>query len=140
MSRVMVVEIAIALMVFGTTAYLVSEPPTAAATPKVFETTIVQGSIIASVTVTPGVVGNNEIHVLLAPTGGTLERMSSVAMRMTYPDSSLPPVVVPVAEAGPNHYVGNVALLSEGTWTLEVLAQPDPSTSVRLTTDVPIGG
>ena len=140
MRRVMVVEIAIALAVFGTTAYLVAEPPQAAATPAVFETTIVQGSIIASVTVTPGVVGNNEIHVLLAPTGGTLERMSSVTMRMTYPDSSLPPVLVPVAEAGPNHYVGNVALLSEGTWTLEILAQPDPSTSVRLSTEVPIGG
>jgi copper transport protein len=140
MRRIMAVEVVIALSVFAATAHLVSEPPRAAASPEVYETTIAQGSIIASVTVTPGVVGNNEIHVLLSPTGGTLERMTSLTMRMTYPDSSLPPVAVPVAEAGPNHYVGNVALLSAGTWTLEILAQPDPSTSIRLTTEVPIGG
>lgn len=136
--RIMAVEVVIALAVFGTTAYLVAEPPRATRSAAVFERTIAQGSLIAEVTVTPGVVGSNEIHVLITPSGGTLQRMSSLTMRMIQPDPSLPPLTIPVAESGPNHYVGSVALLSEGTWTLEILAQPDPSTSVRLTTEVPI--
>ena len=138
--RIMAVEVVIALAVFGTTAYLVAEPPRATIRAAVFETTIAQGSLIAAVTVTPGVIGSNEIHVLITPAGGTLERMSSVTMRMVQPDPSLPPLTIPVAEVGPNHYVGSVALLSEGNWTLEILAQPDPSTSVRLTTEVPVAG
>lgn len=136
--RIMAVEVVIAMAVFGTTAYLVAEPPRATISAAVFETTIAQGSLIADVTVTPGVVGSNEIHVLITPSGGTLQRMSSLTMRMIQPDPSLPPLTIPVAESEPNHYVGSVALLSEGTWTLEILAQPDPSTSVRLTTEVPI--
>ena len=138
--RIMTVEVVIALAVFATTANLVAEPPRATTRVAVFETTIAQGSLIAGVTVTPGVVGSNEIHVVITPSGGTLQRMSSLTMRMIQPDPSLPPLTIPVAEAGPNHYVGNVALLSEGTWTLEILAQPDPSTSVRLTTQVPVAG
>jgi len=90
--------------------------------------------------VTPGTVGANEVHVILSPSGGTLERMESVTMRFLHPDTSLPPVAAQVVEEGPNHYTGRVALLSPGTWTLEVLVQPDPSTSVRLVADIPIIG
>lgn len=136
--RLMGIEIAVATAVFGLTANLVDHPPRAAATPVVFETSLAQGAILADVTVTPGRVGNNDIHVTIAPPGGSLERISSVTMRMTFPDSSLPPVDVVVSEDGPNHFVGRVALLSPGTWTLEILVQPDPSSSVRLSTDVPI--
>ncbi len=138
--RIMAVEVVIALAVFATTAYLVAEPPRATTRAAVFETTIAQGSLIAAVTVTPGVIGSNEIHVLITPSGGTLQRMSSLSMRMVQPDPSLPPLTIPVVETEPNHFVGSVALLSEGIWTLEILAQPDPSTSVRLTTDVPVAG
>lgn len=136
--RLMGIEIAVATAVFGLTANLVDHPPRAAASPVVFEASLAQGSILADVTVTPGRVGNNDIHLTIAPPGGSLDRISSVTMRMTFPDSSLPPVDVVVSEDGPNHFVGRVALLSPGTWTLEILVQPDPSTSVRLTTEVPI--
>lgn len=136
--RLIGVEIVVATAVFGLTANLVDHPPRAAARPVVFEASLAQGSILADVTVTPGRVGNNDIHVTIAPPGGSLERVSSVTMRMTFPDSSLPPVDVVVSEDGPNHFVGRVALLSPGTWTLEILVQPDPSSSVRLTTEVPI--
>lgn len=138
--RLVGTEVVVAVAIFGTTAYLVDHPPRAAARTQVFEASLTQGSIIADVTVTPGRVGNNDVHVTIAPPGGSLERIDSVVMRMTFPDSSLPPVDVVVTEEGPNHFTGRVALLSPGTWTLEILVQPDPSTSVRLTTEVPIGG
>lgn len=138
--RVMAVEVAVAVLVLGATATLVAESPEVQAAPNVFTSQLVQGDLIADVTVTPGNVGSNEIHLALSPSGGTLQRMESVTMRMTYPDPSLPPVAVQVTESGPNHYIGRVALLSAGTWTLEILVQPDPSRSIRFATDLSITG
>ncbi|MBU3690004.1 MAG: hypothetical protein B7C54_02025 [Acidimicrobiales bacterium mtb01] len=138
--RLMAVEVAVAVLVLGATATLVAESPEVQAAPNIFSSQLIQGDLIADITVTPGNVGSNEIHVSLSPSGGTLQRMESVTMRMTYPDPSLPPVAVQVTESGPNHYIGRVALLSAGTWTLEVLVQPDPSRSIRFATDVPITG
>lgn len=138
--RLMAVEVAVAVLVLGATATLVAESPEVQAAPNIFSAQLVQGDLIADVTVTPGNVGSNEIHVSLTPSGGTLQRMESVTMRMTYPDPSLPPVAVQVTESGPNHYIGRVALLSSGTWTLEILVQPDPSRSIRFATDVSITG
>ena len=138
--RLLAVEVAVAVVVLGATATLVAESPEVQAAPNVFAAQLVQGDLIADVTVTPGNVGSNEIHFSLTPSGGTLQRMESVTMRMTYPDPSLPPVAVQVTESGPNHYIGRVALLSAGTWTLEVLVQPDPSRSVRFAFDVTITG
>lgn len=138
--RLLAVETVVAVVILGATATLVAESPEVRAAANVFTTQLVQGDLIADITVTPGNVGANEIHVALAPSGGTLQRMESVTMRMTYPDPSLPPVAVQVTESGPNHYIGRVALLSAGTWTLEILVQPDPSSSIRLAVDVPVTG
>jgi len=138
--RLVAVETGFAVAVLAVTSFLVARPPEATVAPAVFTTTISQGSLIADITVTPGTVGSNEVHVILTPSGGTLERMESVVMRFTHPDTSLPPVAAQVVEEGPNHFTGRLALLSPGTWTLEVLVQPDPSTSIRLTAEVPIAG
>ena len=138
--RLVSVEAGFAVAVLVTTSFLVARPPEPEVPAAVFTATVSQGSLIADVTVTPGTVGANEVHVILSPAGGTLERVGSVTMRFFAPDTSLPPVTAQVVEEGPNHFTGRVALLSPGTWTLEVLAQPDPSTSVRLTVEVPISG
>jgi len=138
--RLVAVESGFALVVLATTSFLVARPPEPVTPPAVYSATVSQGSLIADITVTPGTVGANEVHVILSPSGGTLERMESVTMRFLHPDTSLPPVAAQVVEEGPNHYTGRVALLSPGTWTLEVLVQPDPSTSVRLVADIPIIG
>lgn len=138
--RLVSVEAGFAVAVLATTSFLVARPPEAEVPAAVFATTISQGSLIADVTVTPGTVGANEVHVILSPAGGTLERYESVTMRFLHPDPSLPPVTAQVVEEGPNHFTGRIALLSPGTWTLEVLAQPDQFTSVRLTAEVPIAG
>ena len=59
---------------------------------------------------------------------------------MTLAGSEIPAISVPVDELGPNHFVGSLSIVSAGTWTLELLINPDPSTSVRLTSDVVIAG
>ncbi|MEY3055123.1 MAG: hypothetical protein RL550_1646, partial [Actinomycetota bacterium] len=136
--RLMIVEVVLALAVLGASAYVVGESPVVARTPAVFSTTLTQGSTIVGVTVTPGLVGNNEIHVVVTPPGGVLERIPSIEMRASSPDREGAPFSVAVSGAGPNHFVGRVAFLEEGDWFLEIVLQPDPASSFLLTTEVPI--
>ena len=136
--RLVTVEVVLALAVLGVSAYVVGESPVVARTPAVFSTTLTQGSTIVGVTVTPGLVGDNEIHVVVSPPGGVLERIPSIEMRASSPDRDSAPLTVAVSGAGPNHFVGRVAFLEEGDWLLEVILQPDPASSFLLATEVPI--
>jgi len=136
--RVVAVEAAVGLVVFAVTAGMVAKSPEVSSTSTVFQSSLVEGDMIADVSVTPGRVGFNEIHLTLATPSGSLQPVDTVEMRMTLPDSEIPTVSVAVEQLGPNHYVGSLSVLYAGTWTLEILVNPDPSTSKRFTTDVPI--
>ena len=136
--RIVAVEVAVGLVVFAVTAGMVAKSPEVSSTSTVFQSSLVEGDMIADVSVTPGRVGYNEIHLTLATPSGSLQPVDTVEMRMTLPDSEIPTVSVAVEQLGPNHYVGSLSVLYAGTWTLEILVNPDPSTSKRFTTDVPI--
>lgn len=130
--RLLATEIVVAFAVLGVSAYVVGESPVAARPSAVYSTTLAQGSVIVDLTVTPGTVGNNEIHVVVSPPGGTLQRVESLEMRATPPGDGAIPLTVAITDAGPNHFVGRVAFTEVGEWTLEIVVRPDASTSVRL--------
>lgn len=136
--RVVIVEAAIGLIVFAVTAGMVAKSPEVPSTSNVFQSALVEGDMIADVSVTPGRVGYNEIHLTLSTPSGSLQPVASVEMRMTLPNSEIPAVAVAVEQLGPNHYVGSLSILYPGTWSLELLVSPDPSTSKRFTVDVPV--
>lgn len=131
MRRLIGTEIVVALAVLAASAYVVGESPVEARQPDVYTATLVQGSLIVDLTVTPGVVGNNEIHVVVSPPGGALQRVESLEMRVTPPGDASVPITVSVLDAGPNHFIGRVAFTGPGKWKLEILVRPDRSTSVR---------
>jgi copper transport protein len=136
--RIVVVEVLIAVVVLGITAGMLARSPEVATANSVFSTQLVEGGTIVGVAVTPGRVGNNEIHVTISTPNGTLSPVEGVTMRLTLPGSEVPTITAAVSELGPNHFVGALSILTAGTWTLEILVQPDPSTSTRYTTEVPI--
>lgn len=136
--RLMRIEVVIALGVLAASSFIVGESPVVARPPAVYSATLAQGSLIVDLTVTPGVVGNNEIHVVVTPPGGALERIPSIEMRATPPGDGAVPIAVAVLGAGPNHFVGRVAFVAAGDWMLEILVRPDPSSSVRLSDVIPI--
>lgn len=136
--RVVVVEVLIAVLALGVTAGMLSQSPEATAANAVFSTQLVEGDMIASIAVTPGRVGNNEIHVTISTPSGSLSPVDSITIRLTLPGSEVPTITAAVSELGPNHFVGTLSILTSGTWNLEILVQPDPSTSTRFSTDVPI--
>jgi copper transport protein len=136
--RIIVVELLIATVVLGVTAGMLAKSPEVTAANAVFSTQLVNGDTIASIAVTPGRVGNNEIHVTISTPSGTLSPVDNVTMRLTLPGSEVPTITAAVSELGPNHFVGALSILTPGTWNLEILVQPDPSTSTRFSTDIPI--
>ena len=129
--RLIGTEVVVALAVLAASAFVVGESPVVARQPDVYTATLVQGSLIVDLTVTPGVVGNNEIHVVVSPPGGALQRVESLEMRVTPPGDASVPITVSVLDAGPNHFIGRVAFTGPGEWKLEILVRPDRSTSVR---------
>ena len=104
-----------------------------------FNKALVEADYITAVVMSPGRVGNNEIHVTITPPGGSLTQVTGVAVRLTLPGSELPTVMVPMESVGVNHYSGTVAVLYSGTWTLEIVVSPDPSSSILFSTEVVIG-
>ena len=136
--RIVVVEFLIATVVLGVTAGMLARSPEVTEANAVFSTQLIEGDTIVGVAVTPGRVGNNEIHVTISTPSGTLSPVEGVTMRLTLPGSEVPTITAAVSELGPNHFVGALSILTAGTWTLEILVEPDPSTSTRYSTEVPI--
>jgi copper transport protein len=138
--RTVIAEAVIGLAVIGLAAGLVGLPPEPAAAAKTFSATLAEGDLLADVTVTPGAVGANEIHIVVTPAGGNLSPVANLTARVTPVDGSLPTSPVTITEEGTNHYSGRITLPSSGDWTLEIIVQVDASRSVLLATTVPIPG
>jgi len=132
--RLVGVECVVAVAIVAATSVMVSSPPQVAAAPEVLSVALAQDEIIANVTVTPGRVGPNEIHVTVVTPGGTLDPVEELEIRITETSGEIPSVAVDVQDLGPNHFVGTVAILESGPWTLELLVQVSPARVVRLST------
>lgn len=134
--RLVASELVVGGLVLGLTAGLVATPPTPPPAAQIFSATLAQGSLVADVSLTPGRVGGNEIHVVFSPTGGALQPVQSVEARLRSAD--LPAIPVVLTDDGPNHYVGAVQIPTAGDWTLDLEVEPQPNQTVLLTTTIPI--
>lgn len=136
--RLVVAELATGALVLGVTAGLVATPPTPPPVSEVFTATLAQGGLIADVSVTPGRVGGNEMHIVFSPPGGSLQPVVSVEARLRSAD--LPPVPVVLLDDGPNHFRGSLQIPSAGEWTLDLEVEPEENQTVLLSTDIAIPG
>jgi copper transport protein len=136
--RTVVAEAALGLVVLAVTASLVSLPPEPQTRSDVFSATLTEAGLIVDITVTPGSVGLDEVHLLLTPPGGSLTPVSGVTARMALPERDIPNQPVTFESTGANHYTGRVTLPYSGSWTLEVLVEVTPGNTVLVTATVPI--
>ena len=81
LKRNVLVEAVIGIAVVGLAAALVALPPQSVAASKVFTTTLTNQGVIADVTVTPGRVGQNEIHLVITPPGGSISPVISTTVQ-----------------------------------------------------------
>lgn len=136
--RIVAVELSVGVLVFAVTAGMVAKSPEVPSVSTVVEATLVDGDMLIGLAVTPGRIGFNEVHLTIGSPAGSLRPVDSVELRMTLTGSEIPPISVPVEVLGPNHFVGSLSVPYSGVWSLEIVVNPDPSSSKRFTTDVVI--
>ncbi|MBK5330783.1 MAG: copper resistance protein CopC [Ilumatobacteraceae bacterium] len=138
LKRNVLVEALIGIAVVGLAAALVALPPQSVAASKVFTNTLSSEGVLADVTVTPGRVGQNEVHLVITPPGGSLEPVVSTSVQATFASGA--PVPATLESIGPNHYTGTITLSTAGDWNLQIIVEPTPGQSVLLSSAVPIPG
>jgi len=136
--RTVAAEALIGVVVLGLTASLVSLSPEPVVASKVFNATITEAGILADITVTPGRVGANEVHIVVTPAGNSLTPVVGATARMTLPSRDIPDTPVTLVADGPNHFTGNVTLAFAGDWIFELVLETTPGATVLLSTTVPI--
>jgi len=136
--RTVTIEFIIGVVVIGIAAGMVALPPVPPIVSKPFETQLTNAGLIAVVSLSPGSVGGNEVHITITPPGGSITPVVGVTARVSLPAAEVPFAPVTLVQEGPNHYSGSVTLPRSGDWTLEVVVQITTAGSVLLKTTVPI--
>ncbi|MBI5088686.1 MAG: copper resistance protein CopC [Actinobacteria bacterium] len=136
--RTIVAEACVGVVVLAVAASLVSQPPQPIDQGSVFSASLAQAGVLVDVTLTPGRVGPNEVHLVVTPPGGSLTPVTDATARMKLPSRSLPASPVTIEQDGANHYTGAITLPFDGDWTLEIVIEVSPGNSVLMTTTVPI--
>ena len=138
--RSVATEVVIAVAVLVVTAILTGSPPAEAeTTTRTVSATMVQGDLLADVSLIPARVGANDLHLTFSPPGGTLDAVKDATARLEAPRRDdlgpLPIELIP----GANHYIANgLQIPYEGDWTLEVVATTADDATVRMTTTLDV--
>jgi copper transport protein len=136
--RTVLVEAVIGLLVVGLAAGMVAQPPRASVPAIPFNQSITANGVIAAVTISPGSVGSNEIHVLITPPGGSITPVASLTARVSLPAAGIPNSPVTLVSEGANHYSGNITFPQSGDWTIEFIVNVTASDSALLKATVTI--
>jgi copper transport protein len=141
LKRNVLVEALIGIGVIGLAAALVALPPQAAAASKVYTATLTNQGVIADVTVTPGRVGQNEVHLVITPPGGSIDPVVSTSVEAARPAGATSFVPATLQSIGPNHYTGTISLSEAGDWILQITVELSAAGQpVVMTSAVPIPG
>jgi hypothetical protein len=140
LKRNVFVEALVGIAIVGLAAALVALPPQNVAASKVFSTTLTDQGLIADVTVTPGRVGQNEVHLVITPAGGSIAPVVSTAVQAELPSAGLGVVPATLQTIGPNHYTGTIVLTEAGDWNLVMTVEPTAGQSVVLNSVMQIPG
>ena len=141
--RSVATEVVVAVAVLSVTAVLTGHSPAeATSSPRTVSATLVQGDLLADVSVIPARTGPNEIHLTFSPPGGTLDAVKNATARMTLPSrADIGPIPIELTPAGPNHYIGSgVQIPYDGKWTLEIVATNAQDATVLMSTPIDVKG
>jgi copper transport protein len=136
--RTVAAEAVLGIAVLALSAGLVGESPQPRSERQVFSTTLAMAGVIIDVTVTPGGVGQNEMHVIVTPPGGSLRPVTGVTARVSLPEQEIPDAPVELVADGTNHYTGVVGFALPGVWVLELIVEVAPGNNVLVVTEVPL--
>lgn len=135
--RTVVVEAMIGVAALGLAAGMAGLPPAPAVAAQPFAAQLTDSGLIVEVSVGPGVVGGNDLHVVITPPGGSIVPVVAAAARVSLA-SVVPAAPVQLVSEGPNHYSGVVTFPRAGDWTLDIIVEVTAGETVLLTITVPV--
>jgi copper transport protein len=135
-------EVAIGALVLVVTALLVNAAPPAdraGAREGATGVTIEHAQVTLDITATPGAAGLNDLHVSTYSPGGTPLAVDAVEMTMSLPARNVAPLVVPLRQLGPGHYLSpGLDVPIAGTWKVQATIRLGPVDRVDVTGDLEI--
>ncbi|MEO6122978.1 MAG: copper resistance protein CopC, partial [Ilumatobacteraceae bacterium] len=138
--RAIAIEVVIALVIVVTTSLLMASNPSAASAGKPFSTQLIDGDYLASITVDPGRVGSNEMHIYLSDAASSLNQPDDVTVAISDPSRDVAPIQIAISRSGAGHFTAYEATFPYAAkWTLTVTARYNDFDDVSFTAVVPIG-
>ena len=136
--RTVLAEAVVGVLVLALVAGMVGESPRQATASRSYAEQLAAGGLIAAVSIGPGHIGANEIHVVVTPQGGSLEPVASAEARVANEAAGLPASPVALTDEGPNHFSGSVTFPAAGEWTLELIVETADGDTVLMSGTVVI--
>ena len=135
---VLCAEVVVGLVVLSITSGMVAASPRPTVSNAPFSTALVQGDVIANITISPPRVGESEMHVIVSPPNGSLDPVLAIKARFSLVSGSVPPIQAELNAVGPNHFVGYIQFVYPGEWKVDVIVSPDANSEVLYSTQVKI--
>ena len=135
---VLCAEVVVGLIVLSITSGMVAASPRPTVSNAPFSTVLVQGDVIANITISPPRVGESEMHVIVSPPNGSLDPVLAIKARFSLVSGSVPPIQAELNAVGPNHFVGYIQFVYPGEWKVDVIVSPDANSEVLYSTQVKI--
>ncbi|WP_432831221.1 copper resistance CopC/CopD family protein [Dactylosporangium sp. CA-092794] len=138
------VEVAIAVVVLALTSVLVQTSPArggqasdAAAGP--FDSTLSTNLLKLEVDISPATVGPNSIHLYaLKPDGSGPQSVVEWTATAALPAKGIEPITVPTLAITEDHALGQVSLVTAGTWEFKFTVRVDDFNQTTVTVQVPV--
>ncbi|MFG2038507.1 copper resistance CopC/CopD family protein [Dactylosporangium sp. NPDC048998] len=138
------IEVAIAVVILALASVLVQTSPARSGQsdvpPGPFESTVSTSVLKLQVDISPATVGQNSIHLYaLKPDGSGLPQ-TVVEWKATaaLPAKGIEPINVPTLAISDDHALGQVSLVSPGTWEFKFTARVDDLNQATVTVQVPV--
>jgi copper transport protein len=138
--RTIAIEVVIAVAIVSLTSLLMAENPAATAAGRPFSTQLIEGGYLASITIDPGRVGANEMHLYLSDAASSLSQPDEVTVEISDPSRDVAPIRLEVARSGAGHFTAYGAVFPYAAdWTLTVRVRYGSFDEIVFTATVQIG-
>ncbi|MEP7112022.1 MAG: copper resistance protein CopC, partial [Ilumatobacteraceae bacterium] len=107
--RAVTIESVLAVAVIVVTSLLMAANPTQATASAPFSSTLTSNGYLATITVAPGRVGANEVHIYLSSPNSSLVQPDAVTVTIQDPARDVDPIRIDVTKAGAGHVINNSA-------------------------------
>jgi copper transport protein len=122
--RAITVESLLAVAVVVVTSLLMAANPSQATASAPFSSTQTSNGYLATITVSPGRVGANEMHLYLSSPNSSLDQPDAVTVTIQDPSRGVDPITIDTTKAGAGHFINNAASFPyAATWTLVLKAR-----------------